>query len=125
MGKIQYYELNGNKKCEEKLNEENLGNINGMMSKCYLIDGTEKVGYADPYRTHDKKQYDNKVHDYIYLWTWDNLDENTHQLIGDDDSKYNQTFIPININEIKNIEVILYSNAKWSEKLTNIFNLKK
>ena len=47
-----------------------------MMTRCTLIDGSEKIGYANPFRTHD-----NKVHDYIFLWICDNLDEKSHKLI--------------------------------------------
>ena len=29
-----------------------------------------------------------RLKDVIYLWIWDNIDESTHRLIGDDDDKY-------------------------------------
>ena len=71
MGKIVYYTLSGDFDHDETLNAENLGHTNGMMLKCYLKDHSELVGYADPFRIHDSGKYDNEVHDYIYLWTWD------------------------------------------------------
>lgn len=118
--KIIFYELNGKINSEELLNEESLRHINGMMVKCYMKNGTEEIGFADPYRTHDN-DFDDLVHDYINLWTWDNLDEDKHELIGDD-SRYNQTFKKVNIKDIIRIEAILHSNPKWGGKLTNSFD---
>lgn len=119
--KITFYKLNGEISNEELLNEKSLGHINGMMIKCYMKNGLEEIGFADPYRTHDKN-FDNLVHDYIYLCTWDNLDDDKHALIGDDVSKYNQTLKKVNIEDIVNIEAILHSNPRWSGKLTNSFD---
>ena len=84
-----------------------------------MINGAEEIGFADPYRTHDN-DFDDLVHDYINLWTWDNLDEDKHELIGDNDSKYNQTFKRVNIKDIIRIEAVLNSNP--SGKLTNRFD---
>lgn len=95
--------------------------LNGMMTKCTMLDGSEEVGFADPTGVQDKENYDGKIHDYIYLWTWDNLDEKTGDLIGDGDEKYNQTFKTVKINDIERVEVITYSNLRWGEKLTNKF----
>ena len=58
--------------------------------------------------TCDRNSYDGKVHDNIFLWTWDNLDEENHKLIGDEKNKYNQTFKKVNIDEIIKVESILY-----------------
>lgn len=121
MRKIIFYKLNGKVKSEELLNKENLEHINGMMTKCTMLDGSEEVGFADPTGVQDKENYDGKIHDYIYLWTWDNLDEKTGDLIGDGDEKYNQTFKTVKINDIERVEVITYSNLRWGEKLTNKF----
>ena len=74
--KIIFYEKHGKIANVEELTNENLSHICGMMTRCTLIDGSEKIGYANPFRTHD-----NKVHDYIFLWIWDNLDEKSHKLI--------------------------------------------
>ena len=75
--KIIYYNLSGEIKREEYLTIENLHNIGGMMTKCYMINGKENIGYADPEGSYDDEKYDRKIHEYIYLWTWDNLDEST------------------------------------------------
>lgn len=119
--KITFYKLNGEINSEELLNEESLRHTNGMMLKCYMKNGAEEIGFADPYRTHDN-DFDDSVHDYINLWTWDNLDEDNHELIGDNDSKYNQTFKRVNIKDIIRIEAILHSNPRWGGKLTNRFD---
>lgn len=119
--KIIFYKLNGEINSEELLNEESLRYTNGMMLKCYMKNGTEEIGFADPYRIKDD-DFDELVHDYINLWTWDNLDEDKHELIGDNDSKYNQTFKKVNIRDIIRIEAILYSNPRWGGELTNSFD---
>ena len=119
--KITFYKLNGDIDNEKLLNEESLRNTNGMMLKCYMKNGIEEIGFADPYRIHDK-DFDDSVHNYINLWTWDNLDEDKHELIGDDDSKYNQSFKKVKIKDIVRIEAILHSNPRWGGKLTNNFD---
>lgn len=121
MDKIKFYKYDGSLEREELLNDYSLAGTNGMLLKCHMNDGTTEVGYSDPYRTHSQEEYDGEVHDYIYLWTWDNLDEETHQLIGDNDTKFNQTFKKITIKKINSIDAILYSNPRWGGKLTNKF----
>ena len=121
MRKITFYKLNGQVKSEEILTKENLEHINGMMTKCTMANGTEEHGYADPTGIYDKEKYNGKIHDYIYLWIWDHLDENTGNLIGNDDEKYNQTFKPVKIDEIEKIDAIIYSNPRWGGRLTNKF----
>lgn len=117
--KILFYELNGTIEKIEQLNTNNLGCINGMMTKCTLKNDTIKIGFADPFRAHEQDSFDNKVHDYIYLWTWVNLDETTHKLFGSD--KYSQTFQKVYIADMVTIESILHSNPRWGGKLTNKF----
>ena len=118
--KIIFYEKHGKIANVEELTNENLSHICGMMTRCTLIDGSEKIGYANPFRTHD-----NKVHDYIFLWIWDNLNEESHKLlIGNEENKYNQTFKRINIDDIIRVESILYSNPRWGGVLTNRFFIK-
>lgn len=119
--KIIFYNLVGEIHSEKSLNEEFLRNTNGMMLKCHMKNGVEEIGFADPYRIHDK-DFDNSVHDYINLWTWDNLDEDKHELIGDNDSKYNKTFKRVNIKDIVYIEAVLCSNPRWGGRLTNNFD---
>lgn len=121
--KILFYKLNGELDRTELLNNHNLRHINGMMTRCTLRNGTVKVGFADPLRTHDRDSFDDSVHDYIYLWTWDNLDEKSHTLIGNDENRYNQTFRSIALGEIMKVESILYSNPRFGSPLTNKFNI--
>lgn len=119
--KITIYKLNGEINSEELLTEESLKCTNGMMIKCYLKNGLKETGYADLYRTHDNN-FDGLIHDYINLWTWKNLDEDKHELFGDNDSKYSQIFKKVNINDIVRIEGILNSNSRWGGRLTNSFD---
>lgn len=119
--KIYYYKNDGSLEGEEPLNIECLGNINGMMVKCHMKNGTIQIGFADPYRTLNEAEYTGEVKDVIYLWTWDNIDESAHRLIGDDDDKYSQTFIPVKIKYIIRIDAILFSNPRWGGLLTNKF----
>lgn len=121
MRKITFYKLDGQVKSEELLTKENLEHISGMMTKCIMRDGTEEVGFADPTGAYDKEKYSEKVEEYIYLWTWDNLNEETGELAEDDDGKYNQTFKPVKIDDIEKVEAIIYSNPRWGGKLTNKF----
>ncbi len=123
MNKITYYNKNGKIENIEDLTEENLGHINGMLTKFTLKNGNNMIGYADPFKSYKEEEYDDKVHDYLYLWTWDNIDEETHQLIGNDAIKYNQTFKRVDINNIEKVDTILYSNPRWGGKLTNKFEL--
>lgn len=127
MRKIIFYNNDGTYNHNEELNEENIGHIMGQMSKRHFKDGTEVAGFSDSYRTYEKSKikYDGKVHDYIYLWTWDNLDEKTNQLIGKGSERYNTTHKLVYISDIVKIESILYSNPKWGGKLTNKFDTFK
>lgn len=122
--KIIFYKQNGEISDIKELTNDNLERINGMMNRCTLGDESEIVGFSDPFRTCDRNSYDGKVHDNIFLWTGDNLDEENHKLIGDGNNKYNQTFKKVIIDEIIKVESILYSNPRWGGKLTNKFSIK-
>lgn len=121
--KIKFYSSSGILQSEEELLEKNLVHIHGMISKCTLKNGDILTGFAECYRLN--YNFDNKVHNYIYLWNWDNIDEEKHELIGDNDNKYNQTFTKVNIDDIVLIESILYSNPRWGGRLTNKFEFYK
>ena len=95
-----------------------------MITRCTLKDESEIVGFADSFSPSGINLYGYKTHDNIFLWTWDNLDEENHKLIGDEKNKYNQTFKKVNIDEIIKVESILYSNPRWGGKLTNKFFIK-
>ena len=122
MKKIVYY-INGHEKSKEILNKDNLKHIRGMKVKCYMSNGTNEIGFADPDNLHDNNNYDGLIHEHIYLWTWDNLDEESGELIGGDDSAYNRTFKAIKIEEIEKIDALVYSNPRWGTKLTNKFKI--
>ncbi len=121
MKKIIYYNKDGSFNKKEELSLENLKQIMGKISKCYMSDGKEITRFADPLRVYEKSPlpFDGEVHDFIYLWKWENLDEETHQLIGDNNKKYNQIYQKVEIDKILKMECILYSNPRWGSKLTN------
>ena len=111
MEKIIFYNLDGTIKNDAELTNDNLNRTNGMLSKITLKDGTEKVGFVQiP-----------KENEYICLWTWKNIDEEKHILVGNDDSKYDQIFEKVEINQIENVQAKLYSNSRWGGILTNKF----
>lgn len=116
MDKIKFYKYDGTLDHEELLNENTLAGTNGMLLRCHMNDGTTEIGYSDPFKTHNEEEFDGEVSDYIYLWTWDNIDEEKHQLIGDIETKYNQTFKKVIINKINTVEAILYSNPRWGRE---------
>lgn len=118
---IKYYTQNGELSKVEELTDDNLKNINGMLVKCILSDRSQEIGYGDPLKTKSPEEFDTVVSDYIYLWTWKNIDEKTNQLIGDSDEKYNQIYKKIWIKDINEVNAILNSNPRWGGKLTNNF----
>lgn len=127
MKKIIYYNNDGSFNKEEELSLENLKQTVGKMSKCTMLDKTEITGFADPLRVYENSPlpFDDEAHDFIYLWKWENLDEETHQLIGANNKKYNQINQKVEIEEILKMECILYSNPRWGGKLTNRFDCFK
>lgn len=122
MKKMIFYKRSGEKEEEKELTIENLEYCHGQLVKCRLISKEERVGYADVFRcSKSKEEWDGKVHDFIYLWTWKNLDEEINTLIGDEISQYDVNLEKVNIDEIIKIESILYSGPRWGGKLTNKF----
>ena len=119
--KIYYYRGDGTLYDDDVLNLETLRNINGMMVRCYMQNGSVLIGYAEPFRAGLQSGLEYGRDQTIYLWTWDNIDEDSHTLIGDDTVKYNQTHVPARIDQILRIEAILYSNPRWGGTLTNRF----
>ena len=118
---IYYYRCDGTLYSEDALNHNTLRNINGMMVRCFMQNGSVQVGYAEPYRASLQSggRFENEP--MMYLWTWDNIDEDTHTLVGDDSVRFNQTRTPIRIDRITRIDAILYSNPRWGGRLTNKF----
>ncbi len=121
--KIIFYDSNGKIENIMELNSTNLEKINGMMTRCTMIDGTKITGLADPFKTCENNSINTTVQDYIYLNTWDSLDETTHQLIDTDMGKYSQTHTMVYIKEIISVESILHSNPRWGGLLTNRFEV--
>ena len=106
--KIVLYHSDGHVEKTYDLNKEELDGVAGMLSKCHMKDGSEKVGYINYYHG---------VSDYIVMWTWNNLDEET-QTFTDDDPQAEEEVL---IEDIITIESIMYSHPRWGAKLTNTF----
>lgn len=123
-GKIYFYNIEGKIDHDDNLNIETLGRINGLKVRCHLINNTEVVGFADSYRVLTNN-YDGTIHDFINIWTYDNLDESSHKLIGDENEKNKQTPQAILINNLSYIEAILFSNPSYGGTLTNKFEIIK
>lgn len=118
---IIFYSLNGKIKEIVLLDKNNLEEIDGMMTRCTMKDGTEVVGLANVFKTCETNFDSFTVGDYIYLSTWDNLDEKSHKLSGTVEEKYNQTHTKVYIEDIIKVESILHSNPRWGGLLTNKF----
>jgi hypothetical protein len=118
---IYYYRSDGTIYQNDVLCRDTLRNINGMMVRCFMQNGSVQIGYAEPYRASLKSGRDFESEPIMYLWTWENLDEESHTLHGDDLTKFNQTHTPIRIDRITRIDAILYSNPRLGGRLTNKF----
>ena len=118
---INFYDLKGNIIESNSSIRENIEKTHGMMVRCFLNNNKVYEGFADVYRKIESTEYVFSVGEYIHLWTWDNLNEETHQLEGDAQSKYSQTYTPIKIIDILKMDVILYSNPRFGTRLTNTF----
>lgn len=119
---IIFYNLNGTLKEKLLLNNTNIAKVNGVMIKCYLKNGEIVNGIADVFKSCKREEYSLQVKDFIYLSLWKNLDEETHQLLGNTiEEQYERTYEKVFISDIKRIEAIIHSGPRWGGKLTNKF----
>ena len=118
--KIIFYNQGGSINTKEELSEESLKKTNGMMVRCTLKNGVKEEGLCDPYHIAENN-CNNTIRDYILLCNWKNLNEKTHELMGDNETKFEQIYKKLKINDILYIEAILYSNPRWSGRFTNRF----
>ena len=115
---IKTYQSDGKLKSIYQLTNENLEKIAGMLSKIVLKNGDFVVGYIDPLRTEGtKEEYDGTVHDYIYLWTFKNLNEENSKYDINDGINIEKVII----SDIEDVHSILYSHPRWGGRLTNKF----
>ncbi|MBQ4136655.1 MAG: hypothetical protein IJD67_00965 [Clostridia bacterium] len=126
MKKITYLYMDGRISKEYPLNKSSIMECHGMKIKCILIDGSEHIGFANPYYSFEKGAItlDPQELDYITLETFANLDEETHTFVGDKEHQFdiNREVIPISL--ISHIDAILFSALRWGNPPTNKFNLK-
>ena len=126
--KITYYNLKGEIVKEVPLNEKTVKDCQGMKIKCILADGSECIGFANPFYSFEKGDIVVRVDahslKYITLESFINLDENTHTFIGEEDHKYDLHREAVPIYLISHIDAILYSGLRWGGIPTNKFNLE-
>ena len=123
LGKISYYKRDGTLVAQEELTADHTMGTLGMMVRCIMKNGDICEGYSDIQGPPNRRNGLSVRRGILYLWTWTNLDEKTHRLMGDEKTKYDQTFTPIAINKIVSMDAILYSNPRWGGGLTNRFFL--
>lgn len=111
MKNIEFYKLNGQFDSEEPLNEGKISKANGMKVKVTTLDGEEYVGYLE-------KLID--FYGYVNLYTYKYLDEQSGKLIAPDgQDKYVLERERIFIKDMAHVDAILYSNPRWTTRLTN------
>ena len=126
MNNITFYTLDGKIVKAVELNKITIKDCHGMKVKCILIDGSERVGFADSFYSFEKGDIsvsDASSLEYLTLETFINLDESTHKFVGNEAHRYdiNREAVPISL--ISRIDAILYSGLRWGGALTNKFNL--
>lgn len=115
---IKTYRRDGKLNSTDKLTNDNLGKVAGMLSKIMLKNGTFLCGYIDPLRIEgSREEYDGTVHDYIYLWTFKNLNEKDSKYDVKDGVNIEKVFI----SDIEDVHSILHSHPRWGGRLTNEF----
>ena len=119
--KIKIYKRNGDLQSTYELTNEELERVTGKLSKVVLTNDDSVEGYADPFRVEGKDEYDGKIHDYIYLWTFKNLDEEKQIYDVKDGIELKKVYI----SDIKELSAILYSHPRWGGRLTNKFSFSK
>lgn len=126
MKSIVYYKPNGEVVKELPINKKTVQDCHGMKVKCTLIDGSEHVGFANPYYSFEKGKISTESEglDYITLETFVNLNEETHAFVGDKEHRFDIKREAISISLIAHIDAILYSGLRWGNPPTNKFNLK-
>lgn len=121
MGKICFYQQDGRVHDEQELTQESLYDAMGMMARCFLRDGSQHDGFVCFTPGIDIESHTKGDGSTFFLWTWTHLDDNKHRLVGDDRSKYDQSYEPINFLEVERVDAILYSNPRWGGLLYNHF----
>lgn len=120
-GKVLIYTANGELFSTKDFNIDSLNSCNGVKARIVLKSGEIKEGFVDVHCCDIKELYNEKIGEYIELWTIANLDEEKHKVIGE--LKANTEIIKV--SDINYIEMILHSHPKWGGILTNKFKFSK
>lgn len=123
MNTIVYY-IKGEAIKTETISAVTLKNCHGMKIKCTLLDGTEKVGYANSYYSFEDGDIvvgaKADLLEYITLETFANLDEETHRFSGAiEHCDINRE--KVLIKQITHVDALLYSGPRWGRAPTNRF----
>lgn len=121
MGRIRFYQQDGRVNDEQELTPDSLYSAMGMMARCYLRDGSQHDGFVCFTPGIDLESQRKDYGSTFFLWTWAHLDEKTHKLVGDDRSKYDQTYESIDYLDLESVDAIMYSNPRWGGLLYNHF----
>lgn len=121
MREIRFFQQDGRLCDKKELTPQSLHGAMGMMARCYLRDDSYHDGFVCSSPGIDIEGQQKDYGSTFFLWTWAHLDEETHRLIGDDESKYDQNYEPIDFLEVESIDAILYSNPRWGGLLYNHF----
>lgn len=121
MRRIRFYARDGRIHSERELTPENLYGALGMMARCYLRDDSYHDGFVCFSPGLDIESQEKDYGSTFFLWTWANLDEETNQLVGNGQTKYNKNYEPIDFLEVERVDAILYSNPRWGGLLYNHF----
>lgn len=127
MRNITYYKYNGEIVKKVPIDSISIKDCHGMKIRCILLDGSERVGFANPYYSFEygKIIVDSEADllDYITLETFLHLDENTHTF-PNIENKFDIGREAVPISLISHIDAILYSGLRWGVVPTNKFDLK-
>ena len=123
MNTIVYY-LKGEATKTETISAATLKNCHGMKIKCTLLDGTEKVGYANSYYSFESGDIvvgaKADLLEYITLETFANLGEEPQRFSeAIAHCEMNREKVPI--EQIAHIDALLYSGPRWGHAPTNRF----
>lgn len=120
MATISLYDVNGVLKQRVPLTDDNLFGTMGMMVRCHMRGGAIYEGFSSPFRA-PAAALGESDYTRLYLWRWDNFDEERHCLVGPGDEKFKTSTIAIKIRDILGMQAILYSSPRWGGRLHNHF----
>lgn len=105
------YKNNGVLDYQMPFSPDYIKRISGEKTRVTLKDGSQKVGFT-------ANRFTNNM---LEIWTFDNLDEEKHELIDISGNRFAQTYIKIPLSDLVKIETIHDSTPRSGAILTNKF----